>query len=60
MEEELRHMLPLKREIDSFKQQSYHVDKYGTIVVRGIHYSVPDNLVGKTVIVFIYSNKIVV
>ena len=59
LEEELRHMLPLKREIGSFEQQSYHVDKYGTIVVRGVHYSVPDNLVGKKVIVFIYSNKIV-
>ena len=53
-------MLPLKREIGSFEQQSYHVDKYGTIVVRGVHYSIPDNLVGKKVTVFIYSNKIVV
>ena len=26
LEEELRHMLPLKREIGSFEQQSYHVD----------------------------------
>ena len=59
LEEELSHMLPLKREIGSFEQQSYHVDKYGTIVVRGVHYSVPDNLVGKKVTVFIYSNKIV-
>lgn len=60
LEEELRHMLPMKREISSFEQQSYHVDKYGTIVVRGIHYSVPDDLVGKKVTVFIYSNRIVV
>lgn len=60
LEEELGRMLPLRREIGSFEQQSYHVDKYGTIVMKGVHYSVPDNLVGKKVTVLIYSNKIVV
>ena len=60
LEEELGRMLPLTKEIGSFEQQSYHVDKYGTIVMRGVHYSVPDNLVGKQVTVFIYSNKIVI
>ena len=60
LEEEQKYMLPLKDEIGCFEQHSYHVDKYGTIVIRGIHYSVPDTLVGKEVTVFIYSNKIVV
>lgn len=60
LEEELRCMLPLKDEIGCFEQHSYHVDKYGTVVIRGVHYSVPDTLVGKEVTVFIYSNKIVV
>lgn len=60
LEEEQKYMLPLKDEIGCSEQHSYHVDKYGTIVIRGIHYSVPDTLVGKEVTVFIYSNKIVV
>lgn len=57
---EVNSMLPLKKEIGSFEQQYYHVDKYGTIVIKGVHYSVPDNLVGKQVTVFLYCNKIVV
>ena len=53
-------MSPLRKEIGCFEQQCYHVDKYGTIVVKGVHYSVPDNLVGKQVTVFLYCNKLVV
>lgn len=55
---EFRHMLPLKKEIGCFEQQTYTVDKYSTIVVKGIHYSVPDHLVEKKVNVFIYCNKL--
>ena len=57
---ELVEMSPLRKEIGCFEQQCYHVDKYGTIVVKGVHYSVPDNLVGKQVTVFLYCNKLVV
>lgn len=60
LEVEVKEMLPLKKEIGCFEQQCYHVDKYGTVVIKGIHYSVPDNLVGEQVTVFLYSNKIVV
>ena len=49
-----------ERLLDALTQQCYHVDKYGTIVVKGVHYSVPDNLVGKQVTVFLYCNKLVV
>jgi transposase len=58
MEEEYRHMLPLLKEIGCFEQQSYTVDKYGTVVIKGIHYSVPDTLVGRKVNVMLYSNRI--
>lgn len=58
MHEEMKLMLPLTREIGSFEQQEYTVDKYGTIVVQKVHYSVPDNLVGKKVTALLYSNTI--
>jgi len=58
MQEECKCMLPLTREIGSFEQQDYTVDKYGTIVVQKVHYSVPDHLVGKKVVAFLYSNII--
>ena len=56
--EEKKCMLPLTREIGSFEQQEYTVDKYGTIVVQKVHYSVPDHLVGKKVVALLYSNTI--
>ena len=34
------------------------MDKYGTIVVGKVHYSVPDHLVGKKVAVLLYSNAV--
>lgn len=58
MEEEYTYMLPLKKEIGCFELQTYTVDKYSTIVLKGTHFSVPDNLVDKKVNVMIYSNKI--
>ena len=58
MDEEMKLMLPLTREIGSFEQQEYTVDKYGTIVVQKVHYSVPDNLVGRKVTALLYSNTI--
>ena len=56
--EEKKCMLPLTREIGCFEQQEYTVDKYGTIVVQRVHYSVPDNLVGRKVTALLYSNTI--
>ena len=38
----------------------YKVDKQSTITIKTNHYSVPDNMVGETVIARIYSEKIVI
>ncbi len=43
-----------------FEQRQAHVGKYSTITVGGVHYSVPDRLVGEDVSVRIYSERIVV
>ena len=41
--------------------EDYKVDKWSTICMKNIHYSVPDTLVGeKTVSVKIYSEKVVI
>ena len=58
VEEEWEHMLPLVREVGCFEQQEYTVDKYGTVVIGKVHYSVPDNLVGKKVTALLYSNAV--
>ena len=58
IEEEWEHMLPLVREVGCFEQQEYTVDKYATIVVGKVHYSVPDHLVGRKVTALLYSNAI--
>ena len=57
-EEEWEHMLPLVREVGCFEQRDYTVDKYGTIVVGKVHYSVPDHLVGKKVTAILYGNAV--
>ena len=53
----------LRREnnrIACFESSSYKVDKWSTICMKAVHYSVPDNLVGKLVDVKIYSDRITV
>ena len=42
IEEEWGCMLPLVREVGCFEQRDYTVDKYGTVVIGKVHYSVPD------------------
>lgn len=51
-------MLPLVREVGCFEQQEYTVDKYSTIVVGRVHYSVPDHLVGRKVVALLYGNAV--
>ncbi len=36
------------------------VDKYSTVMVAGNHYSVPDTLVGKRVLVRLYTSKLII
>ena len=47
-------------DIGCFEQRLYRVGKYSTITVEGVHYSVPDRLVGSQVAVKLYSERIVV
>lgn len=43
-----------------FEVSEYVVDKWATISLKNVHYSVPDNLVGEKLQVKIYSEKIVI
>ncbi|MGL5272196.1 MAG: IS21 family transposase [Phocaeicola sp.] len=43
-----------------FVLQEYKVDKWSTVYVKNSHYSVPDHLVGKSVSVRLYSEKVAV
>ena len=47
-------------DIVCFEQRLHRVGKYSTITVDGVHYSVPDRLVGSQVAVKLYSERIVV
>ncbi len=53
-------LLPAMAKFESCIRRSSKVDKYSTIVISQNHYSVPDTLVGKTVDVRIYTDKIIV
>lgn len=57
---DLAALQPHINEMGCFQLEDYKVDKWSTICMKNIHYSVPDTLVGKTVSVKIYSEKIVV
>ena len=57
---DLAALQPHMNEMGCFEQDEYKVDKWSTICMKNIHYSVPDTLVGKTVWVKIYSEKIVI
>lgn len=43
-----------------FEVSEYVVDKWSTISLKNVHYSVPDNLIGEKLLVKIYSEKIVI
>ena len=58
LEIEKEYMLPKMPLFDSARIEELRVDKYSTIVVNGSHYSVLDKLVGKIVLVKIYSTLI--
>ena len=59
-EQDMKALMPVRKEIGAFEQRQYHVDKYGTVTVEGIRYSVPDSLVDQKVTVHLYSNHITV
>lgn len=51
---------PCINEMGCFELADYKVDKWSTISMKAVHYSVPDTLVGKIVTVKIYSEKLVI
>lgn len=57
--EELAALQPYPGEFGCFEVDAYLVDKQSTVTVKGVHYSVPDHLVGQTIPVKLYSEKIV-
>ena len=58
--EERKHLLPPMRRYNCFGTQHAKVDKYSTFAFQRNHYSVPDTLVGKTVDLRIYTDKLLV
>lgn len=57
---DLAALRPYTNEMGCFHMAEYKVDKWSTICMNCSHYSVPDTLVGKTVTVKMYSEKLVV
>lgn len=57
-EEDRAALLPLRDSVCCFEPKTLTVDKYGTVVLGGVHYSVPDCLVGRKLSVHEYSNRI--
>ena len=57
---DLAALQPHMNEMGCFQVDEYKVDKWSTICMKNIHYSVPDTLVGKIVSVKMYSEKVVI
>lgn len=57
---DLAALRPYTNEMGCFQMAEYKVDKWSTICMNCSHYSVPDTLIGKTVTVKMYSEKIVI
>ena len=55
---DIRYMLRFPGDFGCFDMFECSVDKQSTISIKGSHYSVPDHLVGTTVIVQLYSEKV--
>lgn len=60
LEEDINALQDYPGRIGCFEMAEYTVDKQATICVGKNHYSVPDTLAGKKVIVQIYSEKLVI
>lgn len=60
LEADITSLNPFPGNMGCFEIADYTVGKWSTIFMKNVHYSVPDSLVGQTVHVKIYSEKIVV
>lgn len=58
--EELCSLQPCPGKIGCFESSEYSVDKYSTVKIANVRYSVPDIYVGKRLTVKLYSEKITV
>lgn len=58
MEEEKKHLLPIVPKFDCCIRRTVNVDKYATVVYGQNHYSVPDDLVGETLKLRAYTDRI--
>jgi len=59
-EQEQKLLLPPMKRYECCMKLHAKVDKYSTFVFAGNHYSVPDDLVGKTVDIRVYTNSIAI
>lgn len=59
-EEDLKALLPIRKEIGCSEHGTYHVDKYATVLIKGVRYSVPETLVGQKVTALIFSNDLAI
>lgn len=57
-QEDLDALMPWKEGPGSFEHNFYRVDKYATVHVKGVRYSVPETLVGRKVSVFVFANTV--
>lgn len=60
LQEDLDALMPYPGEMGCFELTECSVDKLSTIVYKYSHYSVPDLLAGKKVLVKVYSEKLVI
>lgn len=59
-QEEKKHLGPKMPKFESCIAQEVRVDKYASVVFSQNHYSVPDDLVGKIVLLKAYTDKIII
>ena len=60
LEADLSSLKPFPGNLGCFEVSEYIVDKWSTVSMKNVHYSVPDSLVGEKVHVKVYSEKIVI
>ena len=60
LEADLSSLKPFPGNLGCFEVNEYVVDKWATVSMKNVHYSVPDSLVGEKVHVKVYSEKIVI
>ena len=60
LEADLSALHPSPGDMGCFESVELAVDKWSTVCLKHVHYSVPDSLVGRTLRVKVYSEKVVV